>query len=109
MAQDSPQAKYSEQYILNNIYEQVLKAIAVVGVGYDGVNTQVPVADSLAVKVTESGTTTYVATAAPGTAQATAKWRCLKVDESSGTVITWADGDPNFDNVATDLTALTYS
>ena len=109
MAQDSPQAKYSEQYILYNIYEQALKAIAVLGVGYDGVSSQLPIADSLAVKVTESGTTTYIATAAPGTAETTAKWRCFKVDESSGTVITWADGDANFDNIATDLTALTYS
>lgn len=109
MAQDSPQAKYSEQYILNNIYEQVLKAIAVVGVGYDGVGSQLPLADSLAVKVTESGTTTYVAVAAPGTAQSTAKWQCKKIDESSGTVITWADSNANFDNVATDLAALTYS
>lgn len=109
MAQDSPQAKYSEQYILNNIYEQVLKAIAVVGVGWDGVSSQLPMADSLAVKVTENGSVTYIGTAAPGTAEATAKWRCFKVDETTGAVITWADGNSNFDNTAEDLAALTYS
>ena len=62
-----------------------------------------------AVKITISGNITYVGKAAVGTAQGTAAWQCQKIDESSGTVITWADGNSNFDNVATDLTALTYS
>ena len=65
---------------------------------------------TMATKVTEVGSTTYVATARPGTAQATAEWQAYRVVESGGdTVITWADGNTNFDNVATDLTALSYS
>ena len=32
----------------------------------------------------------------------------MLIDETSGTRITWADGDANFDNAVTDLTALTY-
>jgi len=39
----------------------------------------------------------------------TAAWQARKIDTSSGVVITWADGDANFDNVATDLTSLSYS
>jgi hypothetical protein len=62
-----------------------------------------------ATKITVSGTTTYVGKAAVGSAQASAVWQCQKIDESSGTVITWADGNAVFDNVATDLSALTYS
>lgn len=62
-----------------------------------------------ALKVTEVGSVTYVAVAAPGTAQATAKWQVKKIDQTSGVVVTWADGDCNFDNVSTDLTSLTYS
>lgn len=62
-----------------------------------------------AMKVTTSGTVTYLALAKPGTAQSSASWQARKIDSSSGTVITWADGDTQFDNVATDLTALTYS
>ena len=76
------------------------KSIAGAGLVTDG---------ALATKITISGTVTYIGEAVPGTAQATAAWRCQKIDESSGTVITWADGDSNFDNVATDLTTLTYS
>lgn len=64
---------------------------------------------SMAVKVTYSGTTTYVAKANPGALQSSAVWQCMKIDESSGMVITWADGNANYDNVATDLTALSYS
>jgi len=63
----------------------------------------------MAVKVTVSGSVTYVGVAAPGSAQSSAVWQCKKVDETTGTVVTWADSNANFDNVATDLTALTYS
>ena len=62
-----------------------------------------------ATKVTVSGTTTYVAQAAIGSAQSSAVWRAKKIDESSGTVITWADGNANFDNQADDLASLSYS
>lgn len=62
-----------------------------------------------AVKITQSGTTTYIAKAVAGSNQASSVWQAQKLDESSGLVITWADGNANFDNIATDLTALTYS
>jgi hypothetical protein len=62
-----------------------------------------------AVKVTIVGSITYVGMASPGTLQASALWQCKKVDGTSGTVVTWADGNANFDNIATDLTSLSYS
>lgn len=64
---------------------------------------------SYAQKVTTSGSVTYVAIAVPGTAQSAAAWQVKKIDDTTGTITTWADGDANFDNIATDLTALTYS
>jgi hypothetical protein len=109
MAKDSPQTKYTEQNILNNIYDQILKTIAVTGYGWNGQQADATNSENLAVKVTESGSITYVGLAAPGTPQSSALWQCKKVDETTGTVITWCDGDALFDNVATDLTALTYS
>ena len=61
-------------------------------------------------KITVSGTTTYVASAPIGSAQASAVWQVKKIAVSgSDYLITWADGNSNFDNVATDLTTLTYS
>ena len=109
MAQDSPQAKYSEQNVLNNVYDQVLKALAVMNVGWDGVQTQYPIGQTMATKITTVGSVTYIGIAAPGTAQATAKWQCQKIDYStSGTVvITWA-GSGAFNQTATDLTTNTY-
>lgn len=65
--------------------------------------------ENYATKITTSGSVTYVALAAVGSAQSSAVWQVKKIDESSGTIITWADGNDNFDNVATDLTSLSYS
>lgn len=63
----------------------------------------------MAMKVTVDGTTTYLALAKPGTSQSSASWQVRKIDNSSGTVITWCDGDTLFNNVATSLGSLTYS
>jgi len=60
-------------------------------------------------KITVVGKITYIGIAPPGTDQASALWQCKKIDETTGTVITFADGNSNYDNVATDLTALSYS
>lgn len=52
-------------------------------------------------------TYTYIAEAIPGTLSNSASWRAKKVVTATG-VTTWANGDSNFDNIATDLTALNY-
>ncbi len=84
--------------------------------GFDGTSKQILKvnnngemlsAGDYAVKVTTSGTDTYVGEATPGSLQASAVWRSMKVDTNGS--VTWADGDTNFNNVATDLVALTYS
>jgi hypothetical protein len=64
-----------------------------------------------ATKVTIDGQITYVGIAAPGTLESEAKWQCKMIDSSVAgtTAVTWADGNANFDNIATDLTGLTYS
>lgn len=62
-----------------------------------------------AVKITEVGSITYVAKALPGTPQSEARWQVMKIDETTGMVLTWADGNDSYDNRADDLTALTYS
>lgn len=62
-----------------------------------------------ALKLTESGNFTYVAKAPVGTLESSASWKVFRIDESSGLKITWADGNANYDNIATDLTTLTYS
>jgi hypothetical protein len=61
-----------------------------------------------AIKITEAGSVTYIADAPVGSSQASAVWRAQKLDETSGLVITWADSG-NYSQIATDLTALSYS
>ena len=72
--------------------------------------TEETLAKKFAAKITTSGTTiTYVAQAAIGSSQASAVWRAKKITVSGNdTTITWAGGG-NFNQVATDLTVLTYS
>lgn len=104
------QTKYPEQYMQNASYDETLGVNTVAIVGYDGVSVQRAIAQTVNKKITTSGSITYIGVAAPGTPQATAKWRCKKIDatDANNTVITWADGG-NFSQVATDLTALTYA
>lgn len=99
----------SVQEIVNQGFDVTYGVPASLGLGEDGSGSlQRAVAQSLAMKITVSGDITYIAQAAPGTAESEAKWQVKKIDASAGVVFTWADGNSNFDNVATDLTALTY-
>ena len=97
--------------LANRSWDDTFEVTATEPMVYDGTNLQRPVAEALNAKITVSGGITYIAQAAPGTSQATALWRVKKVDASVAgtTTITWADGNSNFDNLATDLTSLSYS
>lgn len=55
---------------------------------------------------------TYVGKALPGTATSAASWQIQKIDESGTpetTVITFADGNADFDNIWDNRTSLSYS
>jgi len=99
---------YSKEHVANSSFDPEFQVSVTEVLGYDGQNVQRMNADNMALKVTPSGSITYIAKAAPGTSQSEAKWQVKKVDKTSGIVVTWADGNPNFDNVASDLTTLTY-
>lgn len=95
-----------EQAVLNRVYNDTSKTL---DVSIPGGITATTSTGYYAQKVVVSGSITYVARAAVGSSQSSAVWQAFKVDETSGTVITWADGDSSFNNVATDLTSLNYS
>lgn len=100
----------SEQKVLNWSFDEALKVLAFLPLGYDGKSLQKATAGNTALKVTKSGDHTYVGSAAPGTLESEAKWQAMDVYNSSGNItVKWADGDSNFDNIATDLTSLSYS
>lgn len=52
----------------------------------------------------------YVGKASVGTATSSASWQISKLDETGGElVMTWADGDDNFDNIYDNRESLSYS
>lgn len=56
-----------------------------------------------------AGDLTYVGKATIGTATSAASWQVQRIDEASGTIILWADGNANFDNVWDNYDSLDYS
>ena len=104
-----PRTQWTTQELLNlQLDDSVSPPRLVLGIANWNGSSYQTVSNTYATKVTVSGSITYVGKAAPGSAQSSAVWQCMKIDESSGTIVTWADSNANFDNVATDLTALSY-
>lgn len=56
-----------------------------------------------------SATITYVGEANPGTAASAASWRIKRLDSTSGLLVTWAEGDSDFDKVWDDRASYSYS
>jgi hypothetical protein len=57
-----------------------------------------------------SGTNTYIGEAQPGSLASVAVWRCKRIADNTSTIVTtWADGNANFDNIATNIQSLSYS
>lgn len=101
---------HTEDYRGNSSYDKELEINAIEPLEFDGSILRRKVSSLTAKKVTEIGNYTYIATAPIGTAQATAGWQVMRVEVSgSDTIITWADGDSAFDNIATSLETLSYS
>lgn len=79
--------------------------------GYATKTSNITISSSVyAVRLDEaSATVTYVGEAVPDTPAASALWRIKKLDSTSGLVMTWADGDSNFDNIWNNRASLSYS
>lgn len=56
-----------------------------------------------------SATVSYIGEAPTGSSTGDSVWRIKKMDTTTGTVITWADGNDNFDNVWDDRAILSYA
>ena len=97
----------SEQTLLKRSIDDEFEILAVEVLGYDGQNLQRLGADNQQIKVVESGGYRYFCFAAPGTAEAAAGWRIFRLDDIGN--LLYADGNANFDNVASSPESLTYS
>lgn len=56
-----------------------------------------------------SATVTYLGETVPDTATSASSWRIKKLDSTSGLIVTWADGNADFDKVWDDRASYTYS
>jgi hypothetical protein len=108
MARDDTQD--SQQALINRSFDTTNQLNMVEPVSFDGYTFRKTPSTLVAQKITKpDANTTYIAIAPIGTDQATAGWQVKKVlVAGNDTTITWCDGNANFDNVATDLTTLTY-
>ena len=66
-------------------------------------------ASTMSLRTVTVGTTMYVGKAAVGSSTSSAVWQVQKIDMPTGSItITWADGNPDFDNVWDNYASLTY-
>jgi len=64
---------------------------------------------ALAQEILVISTKTYFAEADPGSQLSAAVWRARCITDNTSTInVRWADGNGNFDNVATNLSGLNY-
>lgn len=113
----------SQQDVLNSSFDQEFGILTVGVLGWTGsaftafkVNAQGELivdtgGGELAVNVqTNSGDSNvkYIGQAAIGTATSAASWQIMKIDKTTGTVITYADGDDSFNNVFDNRESLSY-
>lgn len=66
------------------------------------------VTGNLALQYVVDGTKIYVGEATIGALTSEAVWRVFKFDSSTG-AITWANGSPNFENLFSNPSSLSYS
>lgn len=111
--------------ITNNTYQYLIKisSIGVVEdistcVGITTTTTTLPItttttttlsSELYTTRLEEVGALTYVGDALAGSSESNAVWRIKRIDETSGVVVLWADGNDNFDNIWTDYLTLIYS
>lgn len=103
---------YSEQHRGNFSYDEenqvnVFEPVTYIpGGGLDRLTT-----DNLALIVDDTTTadTIYIGKAKTGTSSSDSDWQIKKIDTTSYIVMTWADGDAEFNNVWDNRTSLSYS
>jgi hypothetical protein len=71
--------------------------------------TTTKIAQSMLIDDYTTTNVTYICKAKIGSSTASAVWSVMKIDTTTGTRITWADGNDLEDNVADNRASLTYS
>jgi len=99
--------KESEQNILNQTFDEDFNVMATELVEFDGEKLVRKESPTRQTKIVESGGYTYICKAPVGISESQAKWQIYRIDSTGNKM--YADANPNYDNVATDPTILSYS
>ena len=100
--------EYTIEHIANKSFDKTTQTSVVQPLSFDGTeNLQRDVSSNTQIVAVVSGEYSYFCFAAVGTALATPNWLVFRVDDSGNKI--YADGNAEFDNVATDPTSLTFS
>lgn len=103
----------NQNFIAAQEHNETYRAKKVISYANDGSDTLVvPESPVMATRIAvDSGDANiqYIGKAKVGTATSAASWQIRELNETSGTVITYADGDAAFDNVWDNRESLTYS
>lgn len=70
---------------------------------------QTTITANYATRIAVDGLITYIGRAALGSSPAAKVWQIQRIDETSGTVITWAGGNDNFNEAWDNRATITYS
>lgn len=110
MPADREDTRRSTQGLDNSSFNDTYGVYEYLPYETDGFSIRAKTSSIVAQKITQpDANTTYIAIAPVGTAQSFAGWQVKKIlVNGNDTTITWADSNSAFDNVATDLTTLTY-
>lgn len=96
------------EHIANKSFDEATQMNAVQVLGFDGTtDLQRETSSNTQIYAVSSGGYDYFCFAAVGTGLGVAKWQIFRLDSAGSKM--YADGDAEFDNVATDPTTLVYS
>jgi len=106
--------KYTLQTIFNFAFDEVFKVVRFVQHIYNPITGEYQAkedASPAVVKIDEPDSiTTYIGSAAPGTATSVSSWQIKKISINGDiTTIQFADGNKNYDNEYDERAALSYS
>lgn len=101
---------HTSQHIDNESFNAQFSMAQTIGLDYDPSGGLRPgITKSIATKIKIDGTNLYVGKAAIGSSLSASVWQVKKIDTSSGVLITWANGDAEFDNKMDAPETLTYA
>lgn len=111
VAKDTPVVNELEKIVTNTEKQLVVANLLPKGAATEQKQDSIidVITTNLTLRLIESGVYTYVGEAIIGSDESDPVWKVKRIDETSGVIILWADGNENFDNVWSNYASLVYN